>query len=333
MLKKSKKIIREARSLATLVLIVFLLKVTIVEAYIVPTGSMEDTIMTGDFLIGSRFNYGMRSPDWIGIPYTDKGFDIPYIRFPKFKEPRQGDVIIFKYPRDRYYKYVKRCIAEPGDSVKIDARKVFVNGIEYPLSENGKFVSPMMPEGFQQNRMFHSSFGINKDHFKTFRIPQKGDHYKIVDGMPFINGEQSDWRFLLPLILLDGHSATLENQAVSYQFTMTDPNDLFRRKGTREVYNDYFPNGTWVNPWSASIKDEDFQFLHVEGKSINEMDSYTIKQDYYWAMGDNRDDSLDSRFWGFVPFNHILGEALFVYFSLNLDTWIPRFNRIATVLK
>jgi signal peptidase I len=50
-------------------------------------------------------------------------------------------------------------------------------------------------------------------------------------------------------------------------------------------------------------------------------------------MGDNRDDSLDSRFWGFVPFNHILGEALFVYFSLDLDDWFPRFNRIATVLK
>ena len=124
MLKISRKIIREVRSLATLVLIVFLLKVTIVEAYIVPTGSMEDTIMTGDFLIGSRFTYGMRTPDWIGIPYTDKGFDISYIRFPKFKEPKQGDIIIFKYPRDRYYKYVKRCIAEPGDSVKIEARKV-----------------------------------------------------------------------------------------------------------------------------------------------------------------------------------------------------------------
>ena len=124
---KLSKTLNEIRSLATLVLIIFLLKVTIVEAYIVPTGSMENTIMTGDFLIGSRFNYGMRTPDWIGVPYTDKGFNIPHIRFPGFKKPEQGDIIIFKYPRDPIYKYVKRCIAGPGDVIKIENRKVFVN--------------------------------------------------------------------------------------------------------------------------------------------------------------------------------------------------------------
>ena len=63
------------------------------------------------------------------------------------------------------------------------------------------------------------------------------------------------------------------------------------------------------------------------------MKFYVVEQDYYWAMGDNRDDSLDSRYWGFIPENYILGEALFVYFSLNLKTWIPRFNRIFTVIK
>ena len=96
-----------------------LLKVTLIEAYIVPTGSMEKTIMIGDFLIGNRFVYGMRTPDWIGIPYTDIGFDIPYFRFPKFREPKQGDIIIFKYPRDPHLKNVKRCIAEPGDTLHI----------------------------------------------------------------------------------------------------------------------------------------------------------------------------------------------------------------------
>ena len=328
-----KKFVKEIRSLATLVFIVFLLKVTIVEAYIVPTGSMENTIMTGDFLIGSRFNYGMRSPDWIGIPFTDMGYDIPYIRFPKFKEPKQGDVIIFKYPRDRFYKYVKRCIAEPGDSVRIHARKVYINGKEYPLSENGKFVRPMMPGDYRGIRMFHNEIGINKDHFNSFRIPKKGDYYTIIDGIPYLNGDESDWRFLLPLILLDGNSATLENERIKYEFTVTDPNDLFRRKGKREVFDDYFPKGNYLNPWSSSIKNEDFQLLHIDGVSIMELDSYTVSQDYYWAMGDNRDDSLDSRFWGFVPFNHILGEALFVYFSLDLETWFPRLNRIATVLK
>ena len=67
------KVIREIWSLFILVVIVLTLKVTIFELYIVPTGSMEKTIMTGDFLIGSRFVYGLRTPNWIGIPYTDIG--------------------------------------------------------------------------------------------------------------------------------------------------------------------------------------------------------------------------------------------------------------------
>ena len=105
---KQSKIYKEFRSLSILVIIAFFLKATLVEAYIVPTGSMENTIMTGDFLIGSRFVYGMRTPDWVGIPYTDIGFDVPYIVFPKFREAEQGDIIIFKYPRDTHQKYVKR---------------------------------------------------------------------------------------------------------------------------------------------------------------------------------------------------------------------------------
>ena len=71
----------------------------------------------------------------------------------------------------------------------------------------------------------------------------------------------------------------------------------------------------------------------INGEPASFMSEYKLKQNYYWAMGDNRDDSLDSRYWGFVPENFILGEALFTYFSLNLNTWIPRWDRIGTILK
>ena len=98
----NKKYIAEAKALVIIVVIALSVKVTVLEAYIVPTGSMEKTIMTGDFLIGSRFVYGMRTPNWIGIPYTDSGIFIPSIKFPKFREPAKGDVLIFNYPRDKY---------------------------------------------------------------------------------------------------------------------------------------------------------------------------------------------------------------------------------------
>jgi signal peptidase I len=322
--KKFRKLLIEARSWGTIIIIALLLKVTIIEAYIVPTGSMEETIMTGDFLIGNRFVYGMRTPDWIGIPYTDIGFKVPYIRFPKFKEPHQGDVIIFKYPRDVFHKYVKRCIAEPGDSLKIVARKVYVNNVEFELSPNGKFMGSMLPVDFVQQDMFHPDQG-NKDFFKAIRLPQKGDTVLI--------NKETDWRFYLPIVLLDGHEATLESEQVKYQFSMSDPNDLFRRKEDLKVFDDYFPNGKFITPWSQSIKDSDFQFLKIDGIPITELDQYVIEQGYYWAMGDNRDDSLDSRYWGFIPEDYILGEALIVYFSLDLNTWIPRFDRIFTVIR
>ena len=323
MREKSSKVIKEVKSWGTVIIIALLLKVTIIEAYIVPTGSMENTIMTGDFLIGNRFVYGMRTPDWIGIPYTDKGFYIPYVRFPKFKEPQPGEVIIFKYPHDVHHKYVKRCIAGPGDTIEIINREVFVNDALVPLSENGKFLGPLLTSDYQQQDLFLPDKG-NKDFFKKIRIPQAGDTVHIE--------QDTNWRYWLPIILYDGHSASLRNSNVEYSFTNIDPNDLYRRKGKPFVYDDYYPQGNLLNPWMGSINADDFRFLHIDGVAITDMEYYIVEQDYYWAMGDNRDDSLDSRFWGFVPEEYILGEALFVYFSLNLRSWVPRFNRIGTII-
>lgn len=324
MTKKMKKYLLEARSLGLLILIALLLKVTIVEAYIVPTGSMENTIMTGDFLIGNRYVYGMRTPDWVGIPYTDLGFNVPYYRFPKFREPEQGDVIIFKYPRDPYHKYVKRLIARPGDTLRIEKRKVFVNGIQFPLPENGKYVGRELPPDFVQREIFAGIKG-NKDNINSVVVPKKGDVIPL--------DENTNWNYVVPLMIMDGHNLSLESKSVKYDLTIIDPNDLFRRKESPEVYEKYFPTGKLLNPWSNAITPESWQYLQLNGVPINEIKEYTVEQDYYWAMGDNRDDSLDSRFWGFVPQSNLLGEALLVYFSLNLDSWMPRLNRIGTVIK
>ena len=80
------RILQEIKSLLIILIIALSLRATVVEAYIVPTGSMEKTILIGDMLIGNKFIYGMRTPDWIGIPYTRFGYYIPSFRLPKFKE-------------------------------------------------------------------------------------------------------------------------------------------------------------------------------------------------------------------------------------------------------
>ena len=135
-----KKTLDEIKSLLILVIIILTIKVTIFEMYIVPTGSMENTIMTGDFLVGNRFVYGMNTPDRLGI--MDASIDVPSLKFPSFKEPKRGDVIIFKFPRDPRQKYVKRCVAGPGDLFEIKDKVIYINGKPYNLPTNGKFVIP-----------------------------------------------------------------------------------------------------------------------------------------------------------------------------------------------
>jgi signal peptidase I len=320
------KIISETKAIVFIVITVLLVKVTVLEAYIVPTGSMENTIMTGDFLIGSRFVYGMRTPDWIGIPYTDIGFFIPYIKFPEFKIPKKGDILIFKYPRDKFVKYVKRCVAGPGDTLVVRQKKLFINSKEVPMWENGKYLTAPMQKEYKQRDLFLSSeTNINRDNLGPIYVPKRGDIFPI--------NSETNWRFLLPIILMEGHKATLINKEVKYNFTLQDPNELFRRKGSQDVYESYFPKGNLLTPWSSAIKNEHFEFLLIDGKPLGEWSEYKVTQNYYWAMADNRDDSLDSRYWGYVPENNILGEALFTYFSLNLDTWTPRWDRIGTILR
>jgi len=320
-----RKVISETKSIVFIVLTVLLVKVTVLEAYIVPTGSMENTIMTGDFLIGSRFVYGMRTPDWIGIPYTDIGFFIPYIKFPEFKKPSVGDVLIFKYPRDKYVKYVKRCVAGPGDTVLVSDKKLYVNQKEIPMWDHGKYLTlPMQKDYAHPDIYLSSETNINRDNLGPIYIPKQGDTFPINDS--------TNWRFLLPIILMEGNTVSLDNNEVEYFFTLQDPNELYRRKGEKSVYDSYFPKGDLITPWSRAIKDEHFKFLKINGVSANILTEYTTTQQYYWAMGDNRDDSLDSRYWGLVPENNILGEALFTYFSLDLDNWSPRWDRIGTVI-
>tara|TARA_B100000614_G_scaffold15754_1_gene13132 strand:+ start:2015 stop:3019 length:1005 start_codon:yes stop_codon:yes gene_type:complete len=330
---KMKKTINEMKSLFLLIVIILTIKVTIFEMYIVPTGSMENTIMTGDFLVGNRFVYGMRTPDRIGI--MDLAVDLPSIKLPSFKEPKRGDVIIFKFPRDVRQKYVKRCVAEPGDILEIKDKVIYINNERYDLPENGKFVIPnLLSDTFIQNDIFLGDKG-NKDQFQKIRMPKKGDTIPI---------ESNNLQLLIHIMLLDGNDVVMISDGKEFPFSMNDPNELFRRKSMfwffkrpnpnkifSNISNDYFPRGSILLPWQISNRPAPDNLL-INGISISDIKSYKVKKDYYWAMGDNRDDSLDSRYWGFIPRDYILGEALFSWFSINLKTGFPRFNRIGNVI-
>ena len=138
---KRKNFFRELKVLITLVIIAFTIKSTLIEIYVVHTGSMESEILVGDLLIGNKFTYGMRSPDWIGIPYTRIGFYIPTFRLPEFKKIKNNDVIMFEFPRDPFQKYVKRCIGVAGDTVEIKEGQIFINDKEMAFPENAQYAN------------------------------------------------------------------------------------------------------------------------------------------------------------------------------------------------
>ena len=105
------------KQMAIALVLALCIKTSIVEAYIIPAGSMEDTLLVGDFLLANKFIYGSRLP----IPFVD-------IRLPDFRDPEPGDVVIFKYPLDPSVNYIKRCVAIGGQTVEIKNKEVYVDG-------------------------------------------------------------------------------------------------------------------------------------------------------------------------------------------------------------
>ena len=241
-------------------LVAVFLKIFFIEAYRIPTGSMENTLLVGDFLLVNKFVYGSTTPR--NIPFSDKR--IPYFRFPDLREPKRGDVVVFDFPgnRDEFQSpevvnYIKRLIGEPGDTLQIINRIVYVNGQVFPNPPESKFISSPQNSNIVNPRIFPKGSGWNEDNYGPLRVPKEGD-----------------------IIKLDSSNI-----------------DMWRMFITREGHN------VQVLPNTGIV---------IDGISANE---YKVQQDYFFMMGDNRNNSLDSRFWGFVPRDLIVGEALIIYWS------------------
>ncbi len=222
-----------------------IIRVFIIESYRIPTSSMEKTLLAGDFLFVNKYVYGAK------VPFTD-------IRLPQLDTVEKGDIIVFKFPKDRSLNYIKRCVAVSGDTLEIRKRKLVVNGKEEVLPDNAQFLAPMMPAGYPDRLIFPRSSEFNKDNYGPIRIPRKGDVVPL---------DEQHYHLYASLIAEEGH-----------------------RIG--------FAGGKAL----------------VDGRPA---ETYTVEQNYYFVIGDNRDNSLDSRFWGFLPERDIIGQALMVYWSWN----------------
>ena len=329
----------EFRVLVILIIIAFTVKTSIAEIYVVPTGSMERTILVGDMLFGNKVIYGMKTPGWLGIPYTRLGFDIPWWRLPKFKEVETGDVVIFEFPRDPFQKYVKRCIGTPSDEVVIDSGRVFINSKLMDFPEEGQFLKGYIKDKDKESFNLYPEFkNQNEDNISSFQVPYKGME---------INFEDVDsWEPMISLLVLDMADVSIGK----YSFSYIDPLEIGKTRGflkytllkaimnpakVREKQNDDIRNyviskyreyasNNILNPWKGPLEDfnvildgiysknNDWMLnnILIDGIPLKEIKTYHLKHDYYFMVGDNRDNSYDSRFWGFVPDYHILGTPI-----------------------
>lgn len=238
----------------------------VLASFQVPTESMEDTVKAGDRLIVNRFLYGGTTP--YTIPLTS--IRIPHLRVPGVRGVERGDVIVFDWPgeRDRVEKprqmwYLKRCIALPGDTVRIADRVVTVNGQQAGNPAHGKFLRPYsLPAGVRNPDIFPRGARFNEDNYGPVVVPWKGMTIPLNTG---------NFDSLEVFIRREGHTAA--------------------NLGGR---------------------------IFVDGR---ETGRYTVSRDYLFAMGDNRDNSLDSRYWGFVPVEDVIGTPVMAFWSW--DSRIP----------
>jgi len=262
------------RTLLGAIIIVMIINGLAIASFVVPTGSMENTVMTGDFLIVNKFIYGPSTPQV--IPFLN--IALPFFKFPGFKDPEPGDVIVFIYPGDKdevepkeFQYYLKRCIAVAGDTLQIINKKVYVNGKEQPLPENAKFSRPVF-DG-DSYRTFPPGRGFSGDNYGPLRIPKKGDIIHLNPANYF------EWEVF---ILREGH----------------------------EIY----------------ISGGD---IYIDNKKTNK---YVVERDYCFGMGDNRDNSEDSRYWGYIPYENVVGTPIFVYWSWDTNKPLTQiFEKLATV--
>jgi len=181
-----------------------ILRTSVIAAYHVPSGSMEDTLLVGDYLLCNQFIYGAR------IPLTDW-------RLPAIHAPERGDVVVFYYPKDPNTRYIKRCVAVGGDTVILRNKQLFVNGEMVPLPEEGKYIDTGAGGA--------PRVATPRDNYGPETVPQ-GHFFMMGDN----RDNSSDSRFwgTVPYELVVGEAMIIhwswDNQAVpSPEVTLGDP--------------------------------------------------------------------------------------------------------------
>lgn len=306
----------------------------LIEAYMIPTGSMEKSLLVGDFLFVSKLNYGPRVPMTpVAFPFAHhtmpvvggkaywEGIKIGYKRLPGFQDIERNDVVVFNYPMeadppfsrpiDKRENYIKRAVGIPGDTISLRGANLYVNGaagFEPPHSQMDYYVYTD-GTGLNPQRLLDMRIESNPYAREPYQLFLTKEAYEEVKGwanvtkiVPNIRHQDADEPGIFP-----------NNPGYHWNIDNFGPLIIPKKGWTVTLDSLTLPlYERAIRVYEGNELESRDDGIYLNGAKA---DSYTFKMDYYWMMGDNRHNSEDARTWGFVPEDHIVGKALFVWLS------------------
>mgnify|MGYP000299395252 CR=1 FL=1 len=325
----------------------------------IPTGSMERTLLVGDFLFVNKWKYGYRMPMRpVAIPFlqgtifdTGKknnpkddpksyldGVKLPYTRLLQFNTPQKNDIVVFNYPQDSVHTaidrkdpYVKRCVAVAGDVLEMKEGKLYVNGKPETILGDQEEQHKFLVETSSQLDMpsLYNTYGFlpvqegqtNSGFFYAFQgLTDK--IAKDIKSLPQVTSMKED---VLPKDIASINYKSEFSKEIDTAQSIFPINKKWNqdwygplkipKKGDVVTLNqETLPEYRWIiSEYEHHHLENKGGKIFIDGKETNQ---YTIQQNYYMMIGDNRDASLDARFFGFVPEENIVGSPMFTWMSL-----------------
>jgi len=315
--KKKNAILEWFKAFLIAFILIFIIRIFVFQSYVVSDSKMEGTLFVGDYIVVNKLGFGSR----IVIPFINApvNADFKYFRFPGFSGISRNDIIFFNYPSDKGVcinnknTCFKRCVALPGDILNIADKKVFINGSCIDIENNNKYRYRISSVA-KLNKNFCNKYQINEggaidssnvyDFFITKQIANELTKDSLVKNINLIK-------------LRRGAESTLFfPQSENYNWNL----DYFGPIVVPEKDSSVFINYKNIDVFKTIIIDYEHNKLEIKAQKvfINNVETtkYTFKMNYYIMLDDNRDNGKDSRYWGFLPENHIIGKASFVLFSI-----------------